>query len=468
MKGRWSALFLAFSMIIITAACSSADNQTASKEEATTVQVITIKKEPLNAEYNFSGTLKPELEASISFQVSGEIKQTLAEVGDRIKSGDVLTIVDDENAQLQLRQAQNGVAQAAGQLSAAKAGVEAAQAQAKAAKAQLDTAEASFTALEKGASAQKLAQTQNAVAMAQSAYDKFLADEERYSNLYSAGLISLDDYEKFQLQFKDAETSLENAKQSLSELTEGATAEQRKSAQAGVEQAKAGQSAAEAAVSQAKGAQIQAQAAYDQATVQLEQVQLSLSKTKLTAPLDGVVLSKRAVVGQMAPAGAEAYVIGKLDTLMVPIAVPSEQAADWKPGQVVALEQNGTKRQGTVVRVSPATNQGTGTLTVEVSVPNAEQDWIPGQVVRVGLSSIGQEGIFVPAGAVVSNGQEPYVFRLANGKAVKTVVELGARMSEDNRLSIASGLHEGDVVVSVGADSLFDGDTITIVEDNAE
>ncbi|MNJ30440.1 Efflux pump periplasmic linker BepD precursor [compost metagenome] len=468
MKGRWSALFLAFSMIIITAACSSADNQTASKEEAITVQVITIKKEPLNAEYNFSGTLKPELEASISFQVSGEIKQTLAEVGDRIKSGDVLTIVDDENAQLQLRQAQNGVAQAAGQLSAAKAGVEAAQAQAKAAKAQLDTAEASFTALEKGASVQKLAQTQNAVAMAQSAYDKFLADEERYSNLYSAGLISLDDYEKFQLQFKDAETSLENAKQSLSELTEGATAEQRKSAQAGIEQAKAGQSAAEAAVSQAKGAQMQAQAAYDQATVQLEQVQLSLSKTKLTAPLDGVVLSKRAVVGQMAPAGAEAYVIGKLDTLMVPIAVPSEQAADWKPGQVVALEQNGTKRQGTVVRVSPATNQGTGTLTVEVSVPNAEQDWIPGQVVRVGLSSIGQEGIFVPAGAVVSNGQEPYVFRLANGKAVKTVVELGARMSEDNRLSIASGLHEGDVVVSVGADSLFDGDTITIVEDNAE
>lgn len=468
MKGRRPALILAISMMMITAACGSADNGTTSGEAATAVQVITIKKEPLNAEYNFSGTLKPEQEAGISFQVAGQIQQTLVEAGDHVKAGDVLAVIDDENAQLQLKQAQNGVAQAAGQLSAAKAGVEAAKAQAQAAKAQLDTAEASFTAVEKGASAQKLAQTQNMVAMAQSAYDKFLADEERYSNLYSAGLISLDEYEKFQLQLKDAETSLENAEQSLSELTEGATAEQRKSAQAGVEQAKAGKSAAEAAVEQAKGGQMQVQAAYDQATIQLEQAQLALSKTKLTAPIDGVILSKRAVVGQLAPVGVEAFVIGTIDTLMVPIAVPSEQADQWKPGQVVALEQNGNKRQGTVVRVSPATNQGTGTLTVEVSVPNPEQDWIPGQVVRVGLSSIGQEGIFVPAGAVISNGQEPYVFKHVNGKAVKTVVELGTRISEDNRLSIASGLHEGDVVVSIGADSLFDGDTITIVEDNAK
>lgn len=468
MKGRWPALFLAITVMMTTAACGSASNQTASEEDAIAVQVITIKKEPLNAEYSFSGTLKPEVEARISFQTSGEIKQTLVEAGDQVKAGDVLAVVDDENAQLQLKQAQNGVAQAEGQLSAAKAGVEAAEAQAKAAKAQLDTAEANFTAVEKGASAQKLAQTQNAVAMAQSAYDKFLADEERYSNLYSAGLISLDDYEKFQLQLKEAETSLENAKQSLSEITEGATAEQRKSAQAGVEQAKAGKSAAEAAVSQAKGAQAQAQAAYDQAVVQLKQVELSVSKTKLTAPIEGVILSKNAVVGQMAPAGAEAFVIGTVDTLKVPIAVPNDQAADWQPGQAITLEQNGSKRQGTVVRISPATNQGTGTLTVEVNVPNPKHDWIPGQVVRASRSFIGQEGIFVPAGAVISNGQEPYVFKHVNGKAVKTVVELGTHMSEDNRLSITSGLHEGDVVISVGAESLFDGDTITIVEDNAE
>lgn len=122
MKGRWPALFLAISMMMITAACGSADKGTASGEVATAVQVITIKKEPLNAEYNFSGTLKPEQEASISFQVAGQIEQTLVEAGDPIKAGDVLAVIDDENAQLQLKQAQNGVAQAAGQLSAAKAG----------------------------------------------------------------------------------------------------------------------------------------------------------------------------------------------------------------------------------------------------------------------------------------------------------------------------------------------------------
>lgn len=468
MKGRWTAVLLAILFIMILAACGSNKEQAANGETATSVQVITVKKEPLNTAYILSGTLKPNQEASISFQAAGEIKQTLVEAGDEVKAGQVLAVVDDAVEQLQLKQAQSGVAQAEGQLTAAKAGVLAAEAQLKSAAAQLETAEANLSTVEKGASAQKLAQAQNTVTKAQSAYDKLKTDAERYLNLYTNGLISLDDYEKFQVQLKDADTTLDNAKQTLSELTEGATVEQRKTANAAVDQAKAGKSSAEAAVSQARGSLAQAQAAYDQAVAQQQQAELALSKTKLIAPVSGSILEKKAVVGQIASAGAEGFIIGSVDTLKVAIPVPNDQAADWKMGQTITLEQSGVARQGIVKRISPVTNQGTGSISVEVDVPNPQHDWIPGQVVRAGRSVAGQEGLLVPTGAVISNGQEPYVFRYVSGKAVKTVVELGAHMSEDNRLSIASGLKEGDVVVSYGADSLFDGDAIVSVEDNAK
>lgn len=469
MKGRWTATLCSILIIMILAACGSNNEKAAHGEDSTSaVQVITVKKEPLSTLYNLSGTLRPNQEASISFQTAGEIQKTLVEEGDKVKAGQVLAVVDNANAQLQLRQAQSGVKQAAGQLSAAKAGVAAAEAQVDAAAAQLETAEANLATLKKGASAQKLAQAQNAVTQAQNAYDKLKTDADRYLNLYSNGLISLDEYEKFQVQFKDAETALDNAKQSLSELTEGATPEQSRTANAAVSQAKAGKVSAEAAVSQARGSLAQAQAAYDQAVAKQQQAELALSQTQLIAPVGGVILEKKAVVGQTVSAGAEGFMIGSIDTLKVTIPVPSDQASAWKAGQSITLEQNGVALQGTVNRISPVTNQGTGTISVEVNVPNPKHDWIPGQVVRAGRSVSEQEGIFVPVGAVISNGQEPYVFRYINGKAVKTVVKLGAHLSEDNRQSIVSGLKEGDVVVSSGAESLFDGDAIAILEENVK
>lgn len=58
------------------------------------------------------------------------------------------------------------------------------------------------------------------------------------------------------------------------------------------------------------------------------------------------------------------------------------------------------------------------------------------------------------------------MFRDAGGKAVKTTVELGDEII-DNRFRILSGLQEGDVVVTAGAEGLFDGDSIVTAEDTA-
>ncbi|WP_334077679.1 efflux RND transporter periplasmic adaptor subunit [Paenibacillus sanfengchensis] len=456
MKGRWAYLFAAALLTLSITACSSgtggekAAAESDKVSDSVAVKTIKVKKEPLNTVYDLSGTLQSDDSATVSFQAGGEVKKTRVEVGDTVKAGDVLAELDTELAQIQLTQAKSGVAQAEGQLNAAKAGIASAEAQIQAAKANL-------AAVEKGASQQQLAQAQNGVKQAEEAYNKVKADAERYSKLYAEGLISLDDHEKSQVQLKNAEITLDNAKQALSEATEGATDEQVQAAKSTVDQAQAGRGSALAA-------EAQAQAGYKNALAAQAQAELALSKTKLTAPISGTVLEKNVFVGQTAGAGSPAFVIGSTQALKVMLPVPDDRIGDWKVGQKVDLEQSGKTRTGSVIRIYPQTNAGTGTISVEVSVPNPEKDWFPGQVVKAGRQSAGKQGILVPAGAVISNGQEPYVFRAMDGKAVKTPVELGGEIS-NNRFHITAGLKEGDVIVRAGADGLFDGDAIAASED---
>lgn len=455
MKGRRLWLIAAALLMLSLAACSSGNQEetAAAEGDSVVVQVTQVKNESLNTVYDLSGTLQSYDSAEVSFQASGEIKKTLVEVGDTVQAGDVLAVLDDEPAQLQLNQAKSGVLQAQGQVEAAKAGVAAAG-------AQIQTAEANLSTVKKGASDQQLAQVQNQVKQAEDAYNKVKADSDRYRNLYAEGLISLDDYEKTQIQLKNAENTLDSAKQSLSELTEGATEEQLKAAQAGLAQAESGKQ-------NALAAQAQAQAGYKNALSVQEQAELALSKTKLLAPVSGTVLQKMAVVGQTAGTGASAFVIGSTAELKVLLPVPDDQLANWKVAQKVDLELSGQTRAGTVKRIYPQTNAGTGTISVEVAIPNPNKDWIPGQVVKAGRQTTGEKAILVPAEAVISNGQEPYVFRAVDGKAVKTAVELGNELSE-NRFRIVSGLKEGDVIVTAGAGSLFDGDAIEAAEGSAQ
>ncbi|MCM3703595.1 efflux RND transporter periplasmic adaptor subunit [Paenibacillus macerans] len=455
MKGRYLWLTIAAVFTLSLTACSSGnDGETAAANaDSAVVEVVQVKQEPLNTVYDLSGTLQSADSATVTFQASGEIKQTLVEVGDKVKEGDVLAVLDDAQARIGVDQAKSGVAQAKGQVSAAEAGLAQAEAQIK-------NAEANLSAVKKGASEEQLAQVQNQAKQAEDAYNKAKTDADRYQNLYAQGLISLNEYEQTQLQLKNAANTLDSAKEQLKELADGATAEQLKTAKATLEQAQSGKQSAIAA-------KMQAEAGYQNALASQEQAELALSKTKLTATVSGTILEKMAVAGQAAGAGNPAFVIGSTAELQVLLPVPDSKISAWKAGQKVDVALGNETRTGTVTRVYPQTNTGTGTISVEVSVPNPNKDWFPGQVVKAGLQVSDQKGILVPAEAVISKGQEPYVFRDVNGKAVKTTVELGDEIIE-NRFRVLSGLQENDVVVTAGAEGLFDGDSIATAEDAAD
>lgn len=420
---------------LVLAACSSDSTSSEETEKiALHVEVETVQKASLDAITSLTGTLMPTKESSVSFELGGIVKSISVDIGDSVKEGEVLASLSDQTYSLQLKQAETAV-------SAAKASISAAE-------ARIASAQASLSALEKGARGQERVQAKNALDKAKAAYEKLKTDTERMKALLNEGLISQKEYEDMELQLKSAEKDYSNAQQSYSMLEEGATAEQRAQGKAGVAEAKTGIE--------------QAQSAYEQAMVGKEQAELTLAKTILKAPFSGVILSKNIVEGQQASPGIGVFTIGQTQELKVLLPVPDREVSKWKVGDTVNVELYDEKRVGKVTKIFPQTNASTGTVSIEVVIPNDDLTWIPGQIVKANRISTDNMGILIPIEAVLSEGLDPYVFVVEDGKAVKTSVKTGNVI--DNKIHIIEGLNEGEKVVIRGGELLLDGDPVEVGE----
>ena len=76
-----------------------------------------------------------------------------------------------------------------------------------------------------------------------------------------------------------------------------------------------------------------------------------------------------------------------------------------------------------------------------------------------------QNALVVPEQALVPQGDLQFVFRIVDGKAVRTKVELGQR--RDAKVEVLNGLNKDDIVVTAGQLKLRDGATVTIAGGDA-
>ncbi|MFA5139797.1 MAG: efflux RND transporter periplasmic adaptor subunit [Elusimicrobiota bacterium] len=119
---------------------------------------------------------------------------------------------------------------------------------------------------------------------------------------------------------------------------------------------------------------------------------------------------------------------------------------------------------GRISRVSPVMDPSTRSTPIEVRIENRSGTLKSGMFAKLSIMIAKKENaVSVPAEAVV-NGSGPAVFVVADGKkATKHEVTLGVRT--DKYVEIASGLSEGDKVVTFGLFGLQDGSPVQVLED---
>ncbi|MEK5140719.1 MULTISPECIES: efflux RND transporter periplasmic adaptor subunit [Paenibacillus] len=461
MNKQRAIIIFTLSLSIALTGCSTEKKDAAlgSSAQPTVVRTAIVKSTPLHTVYNLSGTLQAYEENTLAFQNGGTVASAYLTVGTAVQKGAVIASLDDADYKLQVAQATASILEAQAGIDNAQANLQAATSSIQSADAGITGARANVNKVNKGARAQEKQQAQATVDKAQSAYNKAKTDSERTQKLFEAGAATASDNENARLNATAALKDLEQAKESLSLLLEGATAEDHQSAQASFQDALAGKSKALAASEQAAASQKQAHANYEKALVAKGQAELALSRTRLTSPVNGVILDKIVNTGDLVASGQAVYRIGSIDRLKVMLPVPDSEIKDWKKGQQVELALYEETRQGTVSNVYPSTSTDTGRVNVEIVINNPQRDWLPGQVIKAAQQVTDKNGILVPAEAVINTGSKPFIFKDIQGKAVKTPVELGNQVV-DNQLQIVSGLREGERIIVKGAENLFDGNAI--------
>jgi RND family efflux transporter MFP subunit len=194
---------------------------------------------------------------------------------------------------------------------------------------------------------------------------------------------------------------------------------------------------------------------------QLEQTQIMMSDSVVRAPISGIVAKRHVQPGEKLAFDAPLMAIVDLAELEVQAQVPVSdvpQIRKGMPAQVDIEGMNGRRFAGRVERINPSTETGTRTVNIYVSLPNEESLLKAGMFARVLLTTMPEtEAASLPMSAVRSDGQQSYVWVIADGKLVRRNIATGRRDERAQLVEITSGLAAADVVLATKFDNLKDG-----------
>lgn len=207
-----------------------------------------------------------------------------------------------------------------------------------------------------------------------------------------------------------------------------------------------------------------------------------LANTVIRAPVDGTVLERNVEIGEFVTTsfvgerGAKGYVVSMadLDDLQVELDISQNDFGRIEPRQKAIVTTDAypdRKYSGVVQEISPEANRQKATVQVKVQIEDPDALLRPDMNASVAFLSTAepesQRGndtakplIFVPATAV-RNGS---VFLVLNGRAVARRVAIGGNTGQG--LRIESGLIGGEDLIVNPSDSLNDGDRIEVVHTN--
>jgi membrane fusion protein (multidrug efflux system) len=195
----------------------------------------------------------------------------------------------------------------------------------------------------------------------------------------------------------------------------------------------------------------------DEARVAVAEAQLD--KTVIRAPFKGIVGLKKVSPGDYVNAGQDIVNLEQIDVLKVDFSVPELQLPALALGQTVNITVDalpGRSFAGKVYAIDPLIEAKGRSIAIRAHIDNADHVLRPGLFTRISVVTARIDGaLVVPEEAIVPVGQESFVYRVVDGKAAMTKVEIGVR--RPGEVQVIQGLAAGETVVVAGQIKLRDG-----------
>ena len=220
------------------------------------------------------------------------------------------------------------------------------------------------------------------------------------------------------------------------------------------------------------------QQAYDQMKSEVDVMQLVLKNleenTLLRAPYTGIITGKYYNNGELfsptpnTPVGKAALVsLIQIDQLKVLVNLSEKYLPLVKKGLEAKITTDVYTDKvftGKIFRIHPTVNPATRTFTMEVKLPNNNEQLRPGMFARVNIKLGEKEAIIVPAITVLQQPgtNERYIMLHENGIARRIPVKILERF--DDQLEISSAfIKGGEELIFAGQNNLEDGDKVNVV-----
>jgi len=203
---------------------------------------------------------------------------------------------------------------------------------------------------------------------------------------------------------------------------------------------------------------------YKVAEASAQLAEAKLAKMDLRAPFSGIIGLRSVSMGDYVKEGADLVNLESIDPLKVDFRVPEIYMRQVKVGQPLQVQLDalpGRTFEGKVFAVNPLIDAAGRSVVIRAMVRNPDTSLRPGMFARVRLiTRDAQDALVLPEEALVPQGDQQFVYRILDGKAVRTKVDVGQR--RDSKVEILNGVDKDDVVVTAGQLKLRDGAPVNI------
>lgn len=190
-----------------------------------------------------------------------------------------------------------------------------------------------------------------------------------------------------------------------------------------------------------------------------------LGETRIVAPIDGVVLSRRVDPGALVgPSTGPVLSVAQVDTLRVFVPVTERESAGLAVDAEATVTVDALPDRaftGRVVRLAPAFDPVTRTLDAEVHIDNRAGLLRPGMYGRAAVvTAVHRGAVTVPVGALQITEARSVAWVLDGDKVHRREVLTGFDGGE--WLEVTRGLSPGEQVVTAGLEGLSDNARVRV------
>ena len=163
--------------------------------------------------------------------------------------------------------------------------------------------------------------------------------------------------------------------------------------------------------------------------------------------------------------GSESLIItlDDLKKIVIDIKVPENYVGVLKTGLKAEVTSSAYKKifKGKIETISSRIDPSTRSILSRIIVDNSNFEIIPGQLMTVKIIYDETNQIGVPESAVTIQGNTAFVYTVNEDTAEKKNIEIGKR--NFGKVSVISGINEGDLVISEGVSKVRDKGKIKII-----